>query len=106
MEVERGLGDMVETVGGGGQSGAGVYHETHSSSCKATETCRVIEGRGAVHVQPWEKALQSHPHPNTEPRIQACTSGRQTRAQWLSPVPRAERRWPGFAWGVEDACWV
>lgn len=106
MEVQRGVGDVVEAVGGGGQSRAGLYHQTHSSSRQATANQRVLECGGAVHVEPRKQALQPHPHPHTESSTEACTSYRQARAQRLSPVLCAQRRGPGLTRGSQDTCWV
>ncbi len=106
MEVQRGVGDVVEAVGGGGQSRAGFYHQTHSTSRQATANHRVLECGGAVHAQPGEQVLQPHPHPHTEPRTEACTGRRQARARRLSPVLRAQRRGSGLTWGSQDAGWV
>lgn len=106
MEVQRGLGDMVEAVGGRGHSRARFYHQTHSTSCQAATNHRVVERGGAIHAEPREQTLQPHPHPRTVPCAKDRTTRRRARAQWLGPVVRAQRRGPGLTWGSQDACWV
>ena len=100
MEVERGVGDVVEAVGGGGQGGAGFDHQTHGAARQAAARRRVLERRRAVHVQPGEQVLQ--PHPPAEPRAEPPRRHWQTRAQRLHPVLRAQRGGAGLTWGGQD----
>lgn len=85
MEVQRRVGDMVEAVGGRGQSRTGFYHQTCSTSDHFTTNHRVLE-RCAIHFESREKVLQLDPDPHTETFTEASTAEGMTRAQGLSPV--------------------
>lgn len=112
MEVDWGVGHVVDAVGGGGQGGAGLHHQTSGQT--TTRRCLLDHG-GSVHVQRREQGL--HPHSHLDPRAWAepwtrTSSGCRSRStgqpgtRGFSPVLRAQRVGPRFARGGEDTCRV